>query len=1419
LCPSPVPAAEPPAFQTAVAAEDLDPAAYAVWSEGTETPVVAAAASKGIVWTRTTIPDWTGVAFADGGKPGPRHLRVGFKRAVPVGTVLVRGGGSLSVLKAAAAYPGKLDDPADWIPAERLKGGRVSADEAGREDFAVWVLPPGTSTRALRFTHVAAASDNKYGGWVGGAVVLPARLAEVGTQATAATDSRNEEAARINNGTNDGTWKAWDNGKDGREGAPVSPQRPEHVMLFWPREVPLRGLCALWAGFGAADVQVYAGPADRHPREGAEADWTTVATFDGIENQYPRNLGPNWMDLGRTVATRAVRLRITRVSKEGHPHLKGNTRDGRRIWLGELLALSPLGEAELKTAEAPTEARTNLPHPPIPVRFTLKEPGFVTLVIEDESGRRVRNLVSETRFPAGENVAWWDGMDDLGRDAEAARHGIYRIPPQFVKPAAYRVRGLVRGEIDLRYEFCAYSPGDPPWPTADHTGGWTTNHTPPSATLYVPADKTPNGKPMVYIGSYVSEGGHGLAWVDLDGRKQGGLGHVGGVWTGAPYLARDAGKDAAAGVYVYVAAAWDGDLRLTAIGKAGEKPVAKYRFEGGKTASAVTGLAVRDGVLVCGLPKVAGGQLLFVDAKAGKVLGAAPLEDPRGLAFDAAGRLLMLSGKRLLRTALTDGGRDAKLPAPQAVVADGLEDPQGLALDDAGNILVSDHGRSHQVKVFSPEGRFLRAFGKPGAPAAGPYDPDHMNHPRGITVDSKGRLWVAEDDFQPKRVSVWSPDGKLERAYYGPSEYGGGGSLDPQDKTRFLYHGMEFRFDWDKGTSRLERVLFRPAPGELGLPDGHSVGGYPETPIHLNGKRYLTNCYNCNPTNGTGLAMLWIDRGGLAVPVAAAGRARDWKRLAGDEFRMSWPAGVDPKGEYWKNQAFFVWSDLNGDAQMQPDEVRFLKGRAGGITVMPDLSLVASNLDGKSTRWAPKRFTESGVPVYDLDAGETLAEGVQQPASSGGDQVLVAGDWTVMTVAPKPFAPQSVCGVLKGKPAWQYPDLWPGLHASHEAPTPDRPGELIGTTRLLGGAFTPAGGEAGPLWAINGNLGSVYLFTADGLFVSTLFKDERQGQTWAMPNPTRGMRVNDLTLSGENFWPSICRTADGKVYLVDGARTAIVRVEGLDTIRRLPEGSVTVTADDLVRARDWLLETEALRQAARGKGTLTVALRSAAPTVDGKLDDWSGAEWVDIDKSGTAAWFNSDSKPYNVTAAVAVAGDRLYAAFRTGDKGLLRNSGEMANAPFKTGGALDLMIGSDPAADPKRTKPAIGDARLVVTMVAGKPRAVLYRAVVPGTKEPVPFSSPWRTITLDRVEDVTSQVTLADGGNGDFELSVPLALLGLRPAAGQALRGDVGILRGNGFQTVHRVYWSNKATGITADVPSEAELTPHLWGTWKFAAP
>ena len=56
----------------------------------------------------TTKPEFRGVKFGDGRVVGVRHLRIGFTESIAVGSVLVRGGGVLSVLKADAAYPGNV---------------------------------------------------------------------------------------------------------------------------------------------------------------------------------------------------------------------------------------------------------------------------------------------------------------------------------------------------------------------------------------------------------------------------------------------------------------------------------------------------------------------------------------------------------------------------------------------------------------------------------------------------------------------------------------------------------------------------------------------------------------------------------------------------------------------------------------------------------------------------------------------------------------------------------------------------------------------------------------------------------------------------------------------------------------------------------------------------------------------------------------------------------------------------------------------------------------------------------------------------------------------------------------------------------------------------------------------------------------
>src|SRR5205085_10016894 len=137
--------------------------------------------------------------------------------------------------------------------------------------------------------------------------------------------------------------------------------------------------------------------------------------------------------------------------------------------------------------------------------------GLVTLVIDDASGRRVRNLVSETPFPGGENVVWWDGLDDVGR-VQTSPNNTFQVTPKPVAAGRYRVRGLVRPPLDLRYQFTVYNPGRPPWDTADPASGWLANHTPPSGVLFLPesdADHTPAGHAaggQMLVCSHVSEG-------------------------------------------------------------------------------------------------------------------------------------------------------------------------------------------------------------------------------------------------------------------------------------------------------------------------------------------------------------------------------------------------------------------------------------------------------------------------------------------------------------------------------------------------------------------------------------------------------------------------------------------------------------------------------------------------------------------------------------------------------------------------------------------------------------------------------------------------------------------------------------------------------------------------------------------------
>jgi hypothetical protein len=247
-----------------------------------------------------------------------------------------------------------------------------------------------------------------------------------------------------------------------------------------------------------------------------------------------------------------------------------------------------------------------------------------------------------------------------------------------------------------------------------------------------------------------------------------------------------------------------------------------------------------------------------------------------------------------------------------------------------------------------------------------------------------------------------------------------------------------------------------------------------------------------------------------------------------------------------------------------------------------------------------------------------------------------------------------------------------------------------------------------------------------------------------------------------------------------------------------------VTAQDFAAA-ERLLQERAAQEAA--KNTLTIARLAAAPTIDGKLEKYPKERFVE--------W---SAGPYRARAALAVDAKNLYLAYDvSGDSNPMVNGGKDVKGLFTTGDSVDLQLGADPSADPKRAEAVPGDLRLLISVFNNEPVAVLYRWKSSGKKDPATFSCSWRSCTVDCVEvlkDAKINLTRRDGGY-TVEAAVPLAALGFNPQAGKSYRTDLGVIYSDakGDNRAARVYWSNKATGLTADVPGEIMATPGLWGT------
>jgi hypothetical protein len=1014
---------------------------------------------------------------------------------------------------------------------------------------------------------------------------------------------------------------------------------------------------------------------------------------------------------------------------------------------------------------------------PVEVKVPVSAKRF-TVAINDAKGNRIRNLAADsdpTEFEVGEESGQrtlrilWDGLDDEG---------------VLVPQGNYTITGLTHEGLDARYEMSYYNPGTPVWNTADGSGGWGGDH-PDPIRVAMAGDMTILSWPH-------AEGGSGLIGLNPEGRR------VWGERRGAKWLAADENylyavgkdhlkhlltinrmrvKDGGYAPFVLDGKARAFDLHLKDI-LGSEDEVADFaaiaRYQNTLILAFADGtVAVLDAATAVPRKRLAVPGIIALAAKGDRLYGAT---ETAVFAVDV---------------------KDGKTtPIPVA----GVGKITDLAIDNSGNILVADMGPDKQVKAFTTAGKPAYTCGvKGGRPIRGTYNAQAMLRVSSIDVDHSGRVWAVERWANPRRVSVWSAKtGTLVKDYVGNTGYSAR-STWMSDDPDFAYAGpVKMRLDRKAKTYSVTEILWVPDREKnegFSLWSGQHWYACPKF-FDITVKGQTKRLLYLNGVYGRYHA-IYAKRNTCWQPVATITSVKQLK-LEIPKLNLSEHADEDG----------VIWNDFNKDAAVSLDECTFVEGGlpAGGhwgTTPAEDGSLYLNSRRGESYRYRPVRFADDGAPIYGTEGLKKLA-GKLQP-----DIVPLLGDKMVLNLGghPKKGGWLQATSVDGSKTFWRYPNPYPGVHGSHNAPMP-QPGTLIGPLNIIGTATVNE--TIGKVLMIRGNLGSDYLVTVkDGLLIGSLFGDLRLPMPALPKNEAElyGKGVKHYTNGGEPFNGWFGSQKDGKIRMLNGMAgqaAMIYEMEGLETIERLPATPLPVSAALLAKAE---LDNQARATKALKKASSHIHRVVSTPSFDGKLTAWKGIKHNKVVVKGN---------PSTGLARLAYSGTHLYAHFDIKDTTPWLNRGKEWDKLFKTGDAVDIQLRTKASESPKVVD---GDLRIVVAPFQGKPVAVLMRPLdgaAPANLKKA-YNSPVTTKVFDRVEilkDAQIHVTTREDGYS-VEIGVPLAAIGLTLKPGDTLAGDLGFIVSDktGTFNIARVYWSDKHANLVNDLPHESWLAPRAWGT------
>ncbi len=812
-------------------------------------------------------------------------------------------------------------------------------------------------------------------------------------------------------------------------------------------------------------------------------------------------------------------------------------------------------------------------------------------------------------------------------------------------------------------------------------------------------------------------------------------------------------------------------------------------------------------------------KIIVLDGDTAQRLGEVPVKEPLGVVARWGDRLWVLhkdgDGFAVSAAAMKAGVPEPALKRVLRVPA-GIV-PGDLEVDNRGRIYVAD-ANANKVHQFSAAGKPLRTFGKLATQRPGSYDPESFMSPEKLSCwrDSEGRdRLVVIERHGPDRVSEWDAEsGKLLREWLSAQTYANAGyAVDPRQPGQLYIQGhggwlMRFRVDYQTGAWHTDAVWPDVCTGRF----AHHHFGFPRM-FYRGDTRYLA----------------W-SRGDFIY------------REAGDRWLPS--AAILNEGQ-GKDRKQFVWHDANGDGQVQESEYQSRpmtqpvgNRRYWGDSWMDDLSLVAIE-QGAADVWrlAPESFDAHGNPIYPADGWKKLLTDPvlsarklgTATATFGGNEIgdhfssawaMVAGSMTdgfyVNARGPDlgaNFGAQQKLSryVPDGKGGfglkWRV-----GRVAIHG--TADE-GEVYGSINVM----PPIGGL---ITQVDQSRMGLVLYTEDGLYVETLFPDQRKG----------GKTAGPYNLGGEFFTGySFANPADGKVYFALGKTTPMIfEAEGWtvngNPVRRLETlpKTVSISASQIAPAPEFAL---AVRKQ-RGGGTvarvaLFAPMPGGGPALDGSMSGWEGCEPVT---------FSANAKQ-TVEVRCGFDPEYLYLRWqvRLGRK-FEPKPLDPADRIFthdREADTLSFFIQGDPDAKPaKDANGRPGDARFVFGLFQDKDQirpvalAMLPHDSAGGKASPLTYRTPAGGAAAFAHVGLLGAAKLghvmdANGEGFVLAAAIPRASVPRLPAFAGEFRTQVNFAAT--FAGHNRFWWANadgSASRETYDEPTEARLYPGSWSQSKF---